>query len=97
MIAVLILLVRMYWLAPPRARWTAAALALAFGGAVGNLLDRFRYSRGVVDFIDVGVGSHRFWVFNVADAGISVGAIALGVILMLEERKGRGFSRPDPS
>ncbi len=45
-------------------------LGMAFGGAAGNLADRLRGS-GVVDFVDVG-----FWpVFNVADAGISIGAI----------------------
>ena len=35
------------------------ALGLVCGGAVGNLIDRIRSSRGVVDFIDVGIGVHR--------------------------------------
>jgi signal peptidase II len=63
----------------------AAALGLACGGAIGNLIDRIRFPRGVVDFIDVGVGSHRFWIFNVADAGITLGAIVLALMLIREE------------
>src|SRR5205085_8311156 len=58
---------RMYVRTPSRHTWRIVALALVFGGAAGNLLDRLRWSRGVVDFIDVGLGAHRFWwVFNLA-------------------------------
>jgi signal peptidase II len=64
----------------------AAGLALVAGGALGNALDRMRSARGVVDFIDVGIGAARFWTFNVADIAITVGAIVLAV----------GLSRPTP-
>ena len=57
------------------------ALALICGGAVGNLLDRIRSARGVVDFIDVGIGVHRFWTFNLADVGVTFGTAALTWIL----------------
>jgi signal peptidase II len=57
------------------------ALALIAGGALGNLLDRIRSVRGVVDFIDVGIGDSRFWTFNVADAGVTCGAILLMIAL----------------
>ena len=53
-------------------------LALIVGGAAGNLLDRLLSARGVVDFIDVGIGTTRFYLFNVADIGIFVGACLLG-------------------
>jgi signal peptidase II len=53
------------------------ALALIMGGAVGNLLDRLQRVEGVVDFIDVGVGTTRFWTFNIADSAITIGAILL--------------------
>jgi len=56
---------------------TAAALGLIAGGALGNLLDRLRWDRGVVDFIDIGIGATRFWIFNVADAAITCGAVWL--------------------
>jgi signal peptidase II len=65
----------------------AAALALVTGGAVGNLLDRIRSARGVVDFIDLGIGDVRLWTFNMADVGITCGAIVLAVLLAREERR----------
>lgn len=85
MIAVLVLLFRVYWSTAPRARLAAAALGLACGGAIGNIFDRFRFPLGVVDFIDVGVGMHRFWIFNVADAGITVGALLLALAILRDE------------
>lgn len=66
------------------------ALALVCGGALGNILDRLRYDAGVVDFIDVGLGSHRFWIFNVADSAVSVGAVLLLISFYLEERREPG-------
>ena len=63
-----------------------AALGLAWGGAAGNLIDRFRSPLGVVDFIDVGYGAIRFWTFNVADSAVTVGAIALAWSLSREDR-----------
>jgi signal peptidase II len=57
------------------------ALALVTGGAVGNVIDRIRWSRGVVDFIDVGLGTIRFWTFNVADIAVTTGALLLAWVL----------------
>jgi signal peptidase II len=51
-------------------------LGCILGGAIGNLLDRIRLG-WVVDFIDVGVGSVRWPVFNVADSAVTVGVILL--------------------
>jgi signal peptidase II len=58
-------------------RLRTIAVALVIGGAVGNLVDRLRSATGVVDFIDVGVAHMRFWTFNLADVGITVGALLL--------------------
>jgi signal peptidase II len=85
MVAVLLVLMRIYRVTAPRARLAAAALGLACGGAIGNILDRLRFPDGVVDFIDVGIGTHRFWTFNVADAGITVGALMLALVLLREQ------------
>jgi signal peptidase II len=63
------------------------ALGLAFGGAAGNLIDRFRSAAGVVDFIDVGFGDVRFWTFNIADSAVTVGALALAWALSREEQE----------
>ncbi len=54
----------------------SAGLALVLGGAVGNLIDRIRLGH-VTDFIQVWFGGWAFPSFNVADAGISVGAALL--------------------
>lgn len=63
------------------------ALGLAWGGAAGNLIDRFREPRGVVDFIDIGWGDVRFWTFNVADSAVTVGALLLAFVLWKEDRR----------
>jgi len=62
-------------------RLAQVAVGLVIGGAIGNLLDRlFRdgpgfLGGGVVDFIDV-----QFWpVWNVADMGVSIGAVVLAL------------------
>lgn len=70
----------------PGDRLRLSALALVCGGAAGNLIDRVRSARGVVDFIEVGIGPHRFPTFNVADSAITIGAIALALSLWLEGR-----------
>jgi signal peptidase II len=84
-LAVIGVLLRFYRVMAPQTRLAAAALGVAVGGAIGNLVSRLRSPLGVVDFIDVGVGTHRFWVFNVADAGITIGALMLAAWLFREE------------
>jgi signal peptidase II len=71
------------------------ALGLAWGGAAGNLIDRFRSSRGVVDFIDIGVGDVRFWTFNVADSAVTVGALLLAWVLWREDRAAQAARTSD--
>lgn len=68
-------------------RLRVLALGLAWGGAAGNLIDRFRSPQGVVDFIDIGTTSWRFWTFNVADSAVTIGAIALAWSLSREEHE----------
>ena len=67
----------------PRGRTPAYALALGLvlGGALGNLVDRIAYG-SVIDWIDIGVGSHRWPTFNVADIGVSVGVCLLAILLL---------------
>jgi signal peptidase II len=73
-----------------------SALALVCGGAVGNLVDRLRSGRGVVDFIDVWIGAFKWPTFNVADMAVSCGAVALAVVLWNEGRDGeRAAERAD--
>ncbi len=63
------------------------ALGLVAGGAAGNLIDRIRSARGVVDFLDVGVGTLRWPTFNVADIAVSCGAVALAISLWREDER----------
>ncbi len=63
------------------------SLSLVVSGALGNLWDRVRWSRGVVDFIGpVDLGFWDFPIFNVADIAISCGAILLAISFWQEER-----------
>jgi signal peptidase II len=82
----LVILWRLYRQSKPGERARVLALGLAVGGATGNLIDRVRESRGVVDFIDIGVGTVRFWTFNVADSAVTIGALLLAWVLWSEER-----------
>ena len=55
-------------------------LALILGGAIGNFIDRStiffsEHYEGVVDFIDVGIGTSRWYTFNIADSAITVGIV----------------------
>ncbi len=71
----------------PQTRGVPLALGLLTAGAIGNLIDRLRHDRGVVDFIDVGTASWRFWTFNVADIGVTCGAALLALLLWREDRE----------
>lgn len=63
-------------------RLLQVGLHLIVGGAIGNLIDRFRFGY-VIDFLDVYIGRHHWPAFNVADSAICIG-IAL---LFLDMRK----------
>lgn len=66
-------------------RWRRCAMGLILGGALGNLIDRVFYGGLVVDFIDIGIGTSRFYTFNVADIGVTVGGALLFLSLLGEE------------
>jgi signal peptidase II len=72
------------------------ALALAFGGAAGNLIDRFRPRASVVDFVDIGMGNVRFWTFNLADTAVTFGAIMLAIVLWKEDSAAESEPEPAP-
>jgi signal peptidase II len=74
---VIVLLAAVFWKLILHSRLLAFAFGLQFGGAIGNLIDRIRLGY-VVDFIDGPV----FPVFNVADAGITVGVTLLAFVLL---------------
>lgn len=64
-----------------------AGIALVGGGAAGNLFDRVRWARGVVDFIGpIDFGVVLFPIFNLADVAITFGALLIAASIGWEER-----------
>lgn len=59
-----------------RSPYMTLTLGLLLGGAIGNAIDRFRLGY-VIDFVDGGLGSTRFFTFNLADASISAAILLL--------------------
>ncbi|HKB28936.1 MAG TPA: signal peptidase II, partial [Candidatus Limnocylindrales bacterium] len=57
-------------------QYLSITLGLLLGGALGNLIDRVRLGY-VVDFVDAGIGSVRWYTFNVADSAISLAILLL--------------------
>jgi signal peptidase II len=76
----IIFLVYYYYKTPENSLVFSLAIAAILGGALGNFTDRFYGSTpGVVDFIDIRIGTFRWFIFNIADAFISVGAFLLAI------------------
>jgi len=61
-------------------------IALVIGGSFGNLFDRLYYY-AVPDFIDIHIGTHHWFIFNVADICITVGITGLIIIEFLKKEK----------
>ena len=76
-----------WWITREEKPGDQIALGLVLGGALGNILDRVRHGY-VVDFADLHFGEFRpFFIFNVADAAISIGvAILLLRAFLVKER-----------
>lgn len=81
-----VVLFAMYRATPASDRVRLVAISLVTAGAIGNLIDRVRSSQGVIDFLDFGLRNVRWPVFNVADIGVTVGAVLLALSLWREER-----------
>ena len=96
-IAALVMLAHLFRETRPADWRRTLALALVTAGAIGNLVDRLFSSRGVIDFIDIGTPQWRFWTFNVADIGVSCGAVLLAFVLWREERAHQALARSEPS
>lgn len=84
---------RMLWTTPTDDRTGSIGLALILGGAVGNLFDRLEIvlqtGAAVIDFLDFGIGTNRWYIFNVADACVTTG---VGLLLL-----SYGISRSEPT
>lgn len=89
-----------YFFITPRARWhVKTALAMIFGGAVGNLIDRIARGK-VIDFIDMDFPDigflylKRWFTYNVADAAITVGLVIFAIGILFD-RKAKSGSPED--
>ena len=65
-----------WWLMRAQRRTVALGLGLVIGGALGNVIDRALYG-AVADFFHFYAFGHDWYVFNVADAAITVGVVVL--------------------
>ena len=89
-IIALVLLGILYRQAADRDFLRIASISLVVSGAVGNLYDRIRWDRGVVDFLGpVDLGFWDFPIFNIADVAITCGAILLAISFWFEEQAER--------
>lgn len=73
-----------------RFRGSQVAFGLVMGGALGNLVDRCLIPE-VTDFIDMGIGPHRWPTYNVADIGLTLGVAYLALAFLTggwEQRSG---------
>lgn len=68
--------------------WLLLPLALILAGALGNLVDRFRFGE-VIDFLDIFIGKYHWPAFNIADSAISIGAFLL--IVEMVRKRGEDF------
>ncbi len=75
-VTAVITLILIVWLLREERRNALVGLGLVVGGAVGNIWDRFEYG-AVADFLHFHGFGYSFYVFNVADAAISLGVAFL--------------------
>lgn len=87
-IVALVVIGLILWRMRPDKLRIAAELGLLAGGAVGNIIDRVRFGR-VTDFILWKIHEHEWPVFNIADA-----ALVVGVLALLVEPRGDDAARP---
>lgn len=88
-LAVTIVAVLLHWMRRAEGRLIPLALGLIVGGAIGNVIDRMVHG-AVVDFLDVHWGTYHWPAFNVADSGITVGAVLLIVDSLFSARGQKG-------
>lgn len=85
LVAVAITIALFLWLRRVVLRWSAIAIGLVIGGAVGNVVDRALWG-AVFDFADFYVGRWHWPAFNVADSAIVLGVAALLVESLFRPR-----------
>lgn len=75
-VAITVIVLVFWWRSRDGGRLAAVGFALIVGGAVGNLIDRLRFGH-VVDFLLLHLGDWTLFVFNLADAALTIGPVLL--------------------
>lgn len=96
-VAVLALLAY-YFMVKKADRFLLAGLAIIMPGALGNFVDRISHqSRGVVDFIRLGISPEVYWpIFNFADIYLTFGIILIFVSMLREGKQTAANKKPVP-
>ena len=82
-VAIIAILVYMFW-KKPQSKLLRAALILVAGGGIGNMIDRI-FLGYVIDFLDFCAFPNLWmWIFNVADACVCIGAGLLALWMILD-------------
>lgn len=76
-----------WWLTRTERPFPAIGLGLVIGGATGNVIDRIMYG-AVADFFHFHAFGRDWYVFNVADAAITVGVVALLIDAFVRPKSG---------
>jgi signal peptidase II len=96
-VVILVVLTKLAREAEPGDHMRLLAIALVQAGALGNLVDRLRWERGVVDFIGPYNLGFMYWpIFNIADMAITCGAVTLGISLWREDVRASAAERSAP-
>jgi signal peptidase II len=88
-LAAVIVAALLVWLRKADGKLVPIAIGFIVGGAIGNVVDRFVHG-AVVDFLDIYWGSYHWPAFNVADSGITVGAVLLVVDSLFSGKAQKG-------
>ena len=77
-----------------RSLYLSIALGLLLGGAIGNMIDRLRFGY-VIDWVDMGLGTVRFWTYNVADSAITIAILMLLAMALFPALAGQSRGEAD--
>lgn len=76
-------------------RANTIALSIILGGGFGNLIDRVFNDGRVIDFLNLGIGTFRTGIFNVADIAITLGVFYLAVLAITNEDYNKRINHED--
>ncbi len=87
-VVVFVVLMYVYLSFKDLTRLSMVSLSMIVSGAIGNIIDRIRLGY-VVDFVDAHIKTVHWYIFNIADSAITIGAILLAIDLLMAGKKQR--------